>query len=112
MTSTVQPPTVFCQKCGASMTPQERFCRHCGWDAIEAVAAVPVNASDKSRVAAALLCFFVGVFGVHRFYAGKIGTGILWLCTLGFLGFGMIIDMILILCGEFKDAEGRKIVRW
>lgn len=34
--------------------------------------------SPKSRAGAAILCFFFGIFGIHRFYAGKIGTGLLW----------------------------------
>lgn len=68
--------------------------------------------SDKSRTAAALLCFFLGSLGVHRFYVGKIGTGILWLLTLGFCGFGSLIDLIIILCGSFKDKYGKVIERW
>ena len=62
--------------------------------------------SSKSKVTAALLCFFLGTLGVHRFYVGKIGTGILWLVTLGFLGVGTLVDFIVILIGKFKDKEG------
>jgi TM2 domain-containing membrane protein YozV len=50
--------------------------------------------------------------GIHRFFIGKIGTGILMLLTLGGLGIWIVIDLILILLGEFKDPEGRKVVRW
>jgi len=60
----------------------------------------------KSKVVAALLCFFLGGFGVHRFYVGKVGTGILWLFTAGLLGIGAIIDFILILLGGFRDKAG------
>ena len=42
--------------------------------------------SEKSNVTALLLCFFLGVLGVHRFYVGKIGTGVLQLVTFGGLG--------------------------
>lgn len=62
--------------------------------------------SSKSKGTAAVLCFFLGCLGIHRFYVGKIGTGILWMLTLGFAGLGVIIDFIVILCGSFKDKEG------
>ncbi len=65
--------------------------------------------SDKGFVAMILLCFFFGGLGVHRFYAGKIGTGILMLVTLGGLGIWTLIDFIVIVTGSFKDNEGRYI---
>ncbi len=68
--------------------------------------------SPKSRLAALLLCFFLGVLGVHRFYVGKIGTGILMLLTFGGLGIWALIDLILIVAGAFKDKEGRRVFRW
>jgi TM2 domain-containing membrane protein YozV len=68
--------------------------------------------SPKSRLAAALLAWFVGVFGIHRFYVGKVGTGLLMLVTLGGLGIWALIDFIVILVGSFKDKEGRLIINW
>ncbi len=65
--------------------------------------------SPKSKGVAAVLCFFLGSLGIHRFYAGKIGTGILWFLTLGWCGLGTIIDFIMILCGSFKDKNGLPI---
>lgn len=65
--------------------------------------------SDKNFIVTALLCFFLGTFGIHRFYAGKIGTGILMLITAGGFGIWTIIDLILIILGNFKDGEGRFI---
>lgn len=60
-----------------------------------------------SRGTVAVICFFLGAFGVHRFVTGKIGTGILWLLTLGFGGIGVLVDFIMILTGSFKDKKGR-----
>lgn len=62
--------------------------------------------SDKSFVAAILLCFFLGALGVHRFYTGKIGTGILQLITFGGFGIWVLIDLIMIVTGNFKDKQG------
>ncbi|RZU38554.1 TM2 domain-containing protein [Fluviicoccus keumensis] len=68
--------------------------------------------SDKRILPAFLLCFFFGVFGVHRFYVGKNGTGILMIFTLGGLGIWAFIDMIMILVGAFTDANGNKLTQW
>ena len=62
--------------------------------------------SPKSWIAALLLCFFLGSLGVHRFYVGKIGTGILMLVTLGALGLWTLIDLIVIIIGKFTDKQG------
>lgn len=71
-----------------------------------------VGVSPKSRTVAALLCFFLGVLGIHRFYVGKIGTGILWLLTVGFFGIGVLVDFIKILCGTFADKQGFPLKNW
>ncbi len=68
--------------------------------------------SKKGRLPALLLCLFFGPFGIHRFYAGKIGTGILLLLTLGLFGFGALIDLIMIITGSFKDKQGKVIKNW
>jgi TM2 domain-containing membrane protein YozV len=62
--------------------------------------------SEKSKGTAAVLCFFFGWLGIHRFYVGKTGTGLLWMFTLGLAGLGEIIDFIMILCGSFTDKNG------
>ncbi len=67
-----------------------------------------VNPPRKWLVAL-LLCIFLGGVGVHRFYVGKIGTGILWLLTGGVFGIGWIIDFIKILVNTFTDKEGRAL---
>lgn len=67
------------------------------------------NRSQKSWLVTVLLCFFLGCLGIHRFYVGKVGTGILWLLTGGFFTIGAIIDFIVILVGGFKDSNGLNI---
>jgi hypothetical protein len=68
--------------------------------------------SDKSRLAATLLCLFLGGLGIHRFYVGKVGTGIIWLLTLGLFGIGSLVDFIIIVCGSFKDKYGKVLQTW
>ena len=72
----------------------------------------PDNISPKSRLVVLLLCVFLGGLGVHRFYVGKIGTGILQLLTLGGLGIWALIDLIMIIVGSFTDADGLVIFQW
>lgn len=59
--------------------------------------------SNKSKMVALLLCIFLGAFGIHRFYVGKVGTGILYLCTAGIFCIGWIVDIIMIVVGSFRD---------
>jgi len=70
------------------------------------------DGSTKSRAMAAILCFFFGIVGVHRFYVGKIGTGVLWLLTIGVFGIGWLVDYILILSGKFEDKKEMKLKEW
>ena len=65
--------------------------------------------SEKSFVAALLLLVLLGGFGAHRFYAGKPGTAILFLLTLGGVGFWGLYDLIMIVTGKFKDSNGLPI---
>ena len=65
------------------------------------------NTSPKKRYIAFMLCFLLGGFGAHRFYVGKIGTGILYLLTLGGFGLGTICDTLLLLASSFRDKEGK-----
>lgn len=68
--------------------------------------------TDKKILPAFLLCFFLGAFGAHRFYVGKIGTDIVQLLTLGGLGIWALIDLIMIIIGSFTDKEGNKLTQW
>jgi TM2 domain-containing membrane protein YozV len=67
---------------------------------------------QKSWLVALLLCLFVGMLGAHRFYVGKIGTGIAQILTIGgFFGIWVFIDLIMILIGKFSDKDGHALAR-
>jgi hypothetical protein len=74
--------------------------------------------SERLILPAFLLAFFLGVFGVHRFYVGKTTSGIVMIvltCTgVGLIvtGIWMTVDWIMIVCGAFEDREGRRLARW
>jgi hypothetical protein len=68
--------------------------------------------SEYTRLPVLVLCVLLGWFGVHRFFVGKIGTGVLQLITIGGLGLWTLYDLILIVFAAFTDSSGRKIVRW
>lgn len=63
----------------------------------------------KSKMVALLLCIFLGGLGIHRFYVGKIGTGIIWLLTSGCFGIGYIVDIVMIATGKFTDKAGNAL---
>jgi hypothetical protein len=65
--------------------------------------------SPKSGLTAYILCMFFGILGIHRFYVGKIGTGILMLLTFGGLGFWALYDIFSIVCKNFTDSQGRTV---
>ncbi len=78
----------------------------------ETTIAPATDSSPKSRTVASVLCFFLGVIGIHRFYVGKTGTGIAMIFTLGGLGVWALIDLIMLLCGAFKDKQNLVVRNW
>lgn len=117
----------FCSKCGCQLKDDDLFCPSCGnkvepldnkihvsADLRNIASSTGDNVSNKSRLCAALLAFFLGAFGIHRFYMGKITSRIFMLLFFwtGIPAIVAIIDLILILCGLATDDEGKKIVEW
>lgn len=121
---------MFCTNCGSQVNEGSAFCPACGSPL--APAAQPSQPqyqqqqyqqpqyqqpqfqpypldnngtvySKRERMIALLLCLFLGYLGVHRFYVGKIGTGIIWLLTFGCFGIGVLVDIITIATGSFHD---------
>ncbi len=72
----------------------------------------PEKVSTRKILPALLLCFFFGVFGTHRFYTGKVGTGLLQMLTLGGLFFWALFDMVMIATGHFTDVDGAVLKDW
>ncbi len=66
---------------------------------------------QKDWLTALLLCIFLGVFGIHRFYTGHIAIGIVQLLTLGGCGIWWLIDLIMIATGSFTDSNGLPLLK-
>src|SRR5574344_1566316 len=129
----------FCTQCGAKIPIGSQFCPSCGSKQQYATQnntyqqcnqntqgsstaqnmnnqnaqQKNTNVSPKSRLAACLLCFFLGGLGIHRFYVGKTGSGVAqlffnWLT----LGIWSLVDFIMICCGTFTDGDGKVITNW
>jgi len=94
----------YCSSCGEVIKAAAEICPHCGVRQPAVSGSVP-DISEKWLVSL-LLCIFLGALGAHRFYVGKIGTGILMLLTAGGCGIWVIIDLILILTQKFTDKTG------
>lgn len=106
----------YCPECGKSVpSPNAEVCLSCGIKLKNVIDSL--MGSTKSKVVAALLAFFLGCLGIHRFYLGYATIGIiqLVLCLLGFLTCGIttiiveiwvIVDLVLILTGKLNDASG------
>lgn len=74
-----------------------------------AAASIPDLYSDKTMVSVLLINIFLGVFGIHRFYLGYTGIGVVQLLTLGGCGIWALIDLVLIVTRKLNDAKGRPL---
>jgi TM2 domain-containing membrane protein YozV len=104
---------MYCQHCGKEAATGAIVCVGCGrkLDATSTQQWVG-NVSPKSRLVATLLAWFLGFLGIHRFYLGKIGTGLLMLFTLGGLGVWAFVDFIVIVVGSMRDRDGLPVKDW
>ena len=108
--------TKFCKYCGVKIPMDAVICTACGRqvEELKTANAQPPNiiitntntnknvvggrtGKEKSKWVALILCLFLGYLGIHRFYEGKVLSGILWMCTLGLGGMGILIDLFIIL---------------
>jgi TM2 domain-containing membrane protein YozV len=104
-------PMVFCSRCGKEIHDSAISCPSCG--AMQGIRPPAQFSITQERILPVfLLCFFLGVLGVHRFYVGKVGTGIVQLLTFGGAGLWALVDLIVIICGAFTDEHGNKITQW
>lgn len=127
---------MFCWKCGAQIGDTASFCEHCGVSTNPQQAPAPVSQpqyqqpvinivnnnnnvnkninggfvrSGKSKIVALVLCVMFGLFGAHRFYVGKSGSGLLYLFTMGLFGIGWLVDIVAIIIGGFTDKYGYRL---
>ncbi len=91
----------FCYNCKAETAAEATVCMKCGVNL-----AGSGSGEGKDWLTTLLLCFFLGQFGVHRFFTGHTGIGVAQLLTLGGCGIWTLIDLIMIITQKFKDANG------
>lgn len=96
----------YCFSCGTAIDSRASVCPKCG---------VPQPDVSKNRtfnykwLATLLFAWILGIFGVHRFYLGKVGTGVLMLLTAGGLGIWYLVDLILVITGNMTDQDGNPV---
>ena len=101
----------YCTECGVLINIKAEICPKCG--VRQNVQTTPISAEIVEQrnkwITCLLLCWFLGVLGVHRFYTGHTALGVFQLLTFGGCGIWTLIDFIIIASGNFKDAQGNPI---
>ncbi len=98
----------YCDNCKAETSANTTICMKCG---VSLKGDNLINGEGKDWLTTLLLCFFLGAFGIHRFYTGHTGIGVVQLLTLGGCGIWALIDFIIIIMGNFKDSNGHLLVK-
>ncbi|MFV0469531.1 MAG: NINE protein [Dysgonomonas sp.] len=106
----------FCPNCGTQIDSKYTVCPNCGSQQPQPADNTPPpyysqqqSSNDNRWLATLLLCWFLGYLGVHRFYTGSTGLGLIQLFTLGGCGIWWLIDFILILTNSYHDSDGRPL---
>ena len=104
---------MYCANCGAEIDDKAVVCVKCGvLTGNVPVAKLPTEqAAGYDWLTTLLLCFFLGHFGVHSFYTKRTGIGVAQLLTFGGCGVWTLIDLIMIITENYRDGEGRPLVR-
>jgi hypothetical protein len=100
------PNEKYCTECGSLINAKAEICPKCG---VRQMPSPGIVITDSRWLTVLLLCFFLGVFGIHRFYTGHTAIGIVQLLTLGGCGIWTLVDLIIIITGGFRDAQGNLI---
>ncbi|MBR7159006.1 MAG: TM2 domain-containing protein [Alphaproteobacteria bacterium] len=108
---------MFCSNCGKEISEKAIICVHCGC-ALENQNSL--DSKEKTFLTTVLLCLFAGALGAHRFYTGHSGTGATMLIltllspftlliSLIIVYIWVIVDLIRIVSGSFKTAQGKSL---
>lgn len=105
---------MVCPVCGANQNPQPVVNQqpNPNYNQNQNAVPPPANSTEKDKTTSLILCilgYVVQIHGIHRFYTGHIGIGIIQLITWGGCGIWTLIDLIQIASGSFKDSDGRPL---
>lgn len=101
----------YCSECGTIINVKAEICPNCGVRQMYQPVPNSLELTEQKNIwiTCLLLCWFLGVFGIHRFYTGHTAIGVIQLLTLGGCGIWALVDFIIIVSGNFKDANGNQI---
>ena len=96
----------YCSECGTLINVKAEICPSCGVRQSNYLKNSIEIEENNRWIITLMLCWFLGVFGVHRFYTGHTFIGIAQILTLGGCGIWVLIDFIIIVSGSYKDSNG------